>query len=63
MAAAIPGARLEILPRAAHFPHLDDPAGLAEAIERFMAETEPRPVADERWGQIVRSGPPLTPGA
>ncbi len=63
MAAAIPDARLEILPRAAHFPHLDDPAGLAEAIERFMAETTPGPIADERWGEIVRSGAPLTPGA
>src|SRR5690242_8612251 len=30
--AAIPGSRLVLLPDAAHFPHIEDPAGLARAI-------------------------------
>jgi pimeloyl-ACP methyl ester carboxylesterase len=34
---AIPGARLETIDRAGHFPHLEQPAALVERIERFLA--------------------------
>ena len=36
--AAIPGARLETIERAGHFPHLEAPDALAERVERFLAE-------------------------
>ncbi len=36
--AAIPGARLETIERAGHFPHLEAPAALIERVGRFLAE-------------------------
>ncbi len=33
---AIPGARLEIVERAGHWPHLEQPAALAEHVRRFL---------------------------
>ena len=50
---AIPGSRFETLPRAAHFPNLEDPDGLAEVIAGFLATTEPSAVPDEEWGMLV----------
>jgi pimeloyl-ACP methyl ester carboxylesterase len=55
-AAAIPQARFETLPRAAHFPHLDDPEGLAGILRDFLEATEPDPIDDADWGEVVRSG-------
>jgi pimeloyl-ACP methyl ester carboxylesterase len=54
-AAAIPQARFETLPRAAHFPHLDDPDGLARALRDFLDDTEPAPIDDADWGDVVNS--------
>jgi len=34
---AIPGARLETIDRAGHFPHLEQPAALVERIQAFLA--------------------------
>jgi pimeloyl-ACP methyl ester carboxylesterase len=53
--AAIPHSSFETLPRAAHFPNLEDPEGLAAAIAAFLAETEPAPVLDGRWGSLVEN--------
>ncbi len=53
--AAIPHSRFETLARAAHFPNLEDPDGLAAIIESFLAETEPAAVPDERWGDLVEN--------
>ena len=36
--AALPGARLETIARAGHFPHLEQPAALVERVGRFLAE-------------------------
>src|SRR5207342_2721670 len=44
-----PGSRFEILPEARHFPHLEDPAGLADALARFIAETEPASLSRADW--------------
>ena len=38
---AIPHSRFEVLPRAAHFPHLEDPEGLAAVLWNFLESTEP----------------------
>ena len=62
---AIPHSRFERLPRAAHFPNLEDPEGLATVIAGFLAETDPSAVPDGRWGSLVsRDGdgtPPVAP--
>ncbi len=50
---AAPGSRFETLPRAAHFPHLEDPEGLAVALGEFLASTAPARIEDADWGGIV----------
>jgi pimeloyl-ACP methyl ester carboxylesterase len=61
--AALPNSRLVTLPRAAHFPHLEDPAGVAAALAEFLAEAAPtstdeghRQAALRARGQLRRSG-------
>jgi pimeloyl-ACP methyl ester carboxylesterase len=50
---AIPGSRFETLPRAAHFPHLEDPEGLAALLRDFMETTEPARIEDADWGGLI----------
>jgi pimeloyl-ACP methyl ester carboxylesterase len=50
---AIPGSRFETLPRAAHFPHLEDPEGLAAVLRDFMETTEPARIEDADWGGLI----------
>jgi pimeloyl-ACP methyl ester carboxylesterase len=51
--ALVPDSRFEILPRAAHFPHLEDPAGLARVLRDFMESTEPVSIEAGDWGGWV----------
>jgi pimeloyl-ACP methyl ester carboxylesterase len=55
---AIPGSRFETLPRAAHFPHLEDPEGLAAVLGDFLATTEPGRIEDADWGDVIASRSP-----
>ncbi len=50
---AIPGSRFVTLPRAAHFPHLEDPDGLAVALRDFLQTTEPARIEDADWGGLL----------
>jgi pimeloyl-ACP methyl ester carboxylesterase len=50
---AIPGSRLVTLPKAAHFPHLEDPAGLSQAIEEFLVSTEAACMTEQDWQELV----------
>ena len=50
---AIPGSHFVTLPRAAHFPHLEDPEGLAAALRRFLETTEPARIQDADWGGLI----------
>jgi len=50
---AAPGSSFETLPRAAHFPHLEDPDGLAAVLGDFLASTIPARIEDGDWGAIV----------
>jgi pimeloyl-ACP methyl ester carboxylesterase len=50
---AVPHSRFETLPRAAHFPHLEDPEGLAAVLREFLETTEPAPVEDADWGGLI----------
>jgi pimeloyl-ACP methyl ester carboxylesterase len=53
--AAIPHSRFELLERAAHFPNLEDPDGLADALLRWIAETEPYRLTDADWSELIAS--------
>jgi pimeloyl-ACP methyl ester carboxylesterase len=55
----IRGSRFETLPRAAHFPHLEDPEGLAAVLRDFLETTEPGRIEDRNWGRLV--APPGNP--
>ena len=50
---AIPGSHFVTLPRAAHFPHLEDPEGLAAALHDFISTTDPARIADADWGGLI----------
>ena len=51
----IPHSRFETLPRAAHFPHLEDPEGLAAVLADFLATTQPHWLDDDDWKALVTS--------
>jgi pimeloyl-ACP methyl ester carboxylesterase len=58
---AIPGSRFVTLPKAAHFPNLEDPEGLSAALLDFIAMTEPAPVeATANWGAVLDGRSPRT---
>jgi pimeloyl-ACP methyl ester carboxylesterase len=50
---AVPQARFETLPKAAHFPHLEDPEGLARVLREWLETTEPARIEDSEWGAVV----------
>ena len=53
--AAIPGSRFVTLPSAAHFPHLEDPDGLAAVIRDFLATNEPYQLDADDWEELIAS--------
>jgi len=55
--AVIPHSRFETLPRAAHFPPLEDPEGLATILADFLASTAPVLIDDSSWGRRLRAVP------
>jgi pimeloyl-ACP methyl ester carboxylesterase len=50
---AVPHARFETLPKAAHFPHLEDPDGLAAVLRDWLETTTPARIDDAEWGSVV----------
>jgi pimeloyl-ACP methyl ester carboxylesterase len=54
----IPNSRFVSLPKAAHFPNLEDPDGLAAALLDWLDETEPGLIEDSEWGAIVGARSP-----
>jgi pimeloyl-ACP methyl ester carboxylesterase len=50
---SIPRCRFETLPRAAHFPHLEDPDGLAAVLADFLATTAPAHIHDSDWAAVI----------
>jgi pimeloyl-ACP methyl ester carboxylesterase len=55
---AVPHSRFETLPRAAHFPHLEDPEGLARVLLEFIGSTDPARIEDADWGGIIEPRAP-----
>ena len=51
----IPNSRFETLPRAAHFPHLEDPEGLAAVLADFVGTTEPYTLDEGDWAELINS--------
>jgi len=51
---AVPGSRFVTIPGAAHFPHLERPDALAEALADFIATTEPARFDEETWQALLR---------
>jgi pimeloyl-ACP methyl ester carboxylesterase len=56
--ALIPNSSFVTLPKAAHFPNLEDPQGLADALLDWLDSTEPGLIEDSEWGQIVGARSP-----
>ncbi len=50
---AIPHSFFRTLPRAAHFPHLEDPDGLSQLLRDFIQQTHPGRIADTDWGEVL----------
>jgi pimeloyl-ACP methyl ester carboxylesterase len=51
--AAIPNCRFETLPKAAHFPNLEDPEGLANVLRDWIATTSPGHIEDSDWADVI----------
>lgn len=56
--AEIPGSRFELLERAAHFPHLEDPGGLAAVLLDFIGDTEPAQLDAPAFGERIAAHSP-----
>ena len=52
---AIPHSQFATLPRAAHFPHIEDPDGLADVLAEFLANTEPFSLDADDWEELLDS--------
>ncbi|MDX6627179.1 MAG: hypothetical protein QOE56_2168 [Solirubrobacterales bacterium] len=50
---AIPNCRFEALAKAAHFPNLEDPEGLAAVLRDWIATTQPALITDSEWGDVI----------
>ena len=51
----IPGSRFELIDGAAHFPHLERPAQLADALDAFVAGSEACSLGEEDWARLLGS--------
>ena len=50
---SIPNCRFETIPRAAHFPNLEDPEALAAVLADFLASTAPAHIVDSEWRDVI----------
>jgi len=54
--AAMPGSRLEIVAGAGHFPHLDNPRRVAQALRELIDETDPAEIEIDRLRERLLEG-------
>jgi pimeloyl-ACP methyl ester carboxylesterase len=52
-----PGAVVEILPNAGHFPHKDHPERFVKTVNTFIRATQPASYHRGRWRNLLRNGP------
>ncbi len=53
---SVRGSRLEIFPKAGHFPHRDDPRRFVKVLADFIQSTAPAQVNEQTWRERLRSG-------
>ncbi|WP_307807904.1 alpha/beta fold hydrolase [Nocardioides xinjiangensis] len=56
-----PGARIEVVPNAGHFPHKDHPERFAKIVRDFIRTTEPSRHDPERWRRLLLQGAATEP--
>lgn len=55
-AALAPSARVEVIPKAGHFPHKDHPQRFTKIVHEFIRSTEPAAYSRARFRGLLRSG-------
>ena len=55
-AALAPGARVEVIPNAGHFPHKDHPQRFAKLVHEFIRSTEPATYSRARFRSLLKNG-------
>jgi pimeloyl-ACP methyl ester carboxylesterase len=60
---AVEGSRFELIRGAGHFPHVEAPDRVAEALLRFVRATEPAELSRQRLGELIREELDERPGA
>jgi pimeloyl-ACP methyl ester carboxylesterase len=58
---AVPGSRFATIPGAAHFPHIERPEALAQALQEFIDGTVPAVHDDDSWRDVLRRRTPEHP--
>ncbi|MGN6252893.1 MAG: alpha/beta fold hydrolase [Marmoricola sp.] len=63
VARVAPGAVIELVPNAGHFPHKDHPERFVKVVREFIRNTDPATYHRGRWRTLLRNGPaePLNP--
>ena len=61
--AALPHSRFVTLPGAAHFPHLEAPDALADALLGWIAQTEPAELDEAAWRSLLARRASVRPRA
>jgi hypothetical protein len=56
-AAVAPGAVVEVLGNAGHFPHKDHPERFVKLVDDFIRSTRPATYHRGRWRHLLRNGP------
>jgi len=59
--ALAPGAQVEIIPNAGHFPHKDHPQRFVRIVRDFVRSTPPAPYDRDRWRELLATGAEVTP--
>ena len=59
--ALAPGARVEIVPNAGHFPHKDHPQRFVKVVNDFIRSTLPAEHDREQWRALLEAGAELVP--
>ncbi|SEC87421.1 Pimeloyl-ACP methyl ester carboxylesterase [Nocardioides exalbidus] len=59
--ALAPTARVEVIPKAGHFPHKDHPQRFVKIVRDFIRTTEPSTYDAGRWRELLDQGAPVGP--
>jgi pimeloyl-ACP methyl ester carboxylesterase len=51
-----PGAQVEVIPNAGHFPHKDHPERFVRILDDFVRSTSPATYSRARWRRLMQQG-------